>query len=578
MATEQQIDRIKYLRGNGLSQKDIAEDVGLSPQMVSVILKDIASRFNETKPVRVIHAVGFEPKDTVIEFTTRDFENFRESETLYAAGQSVFEVRPGIVHKTTFPDVLSVDCYTEIADLLPLADLPTQIFDKEELRAHFNKISSGNFSRLKYKGNSVGVLAKSMFPALGIDSARYDRAQFTLLWTELDDMIGEYLSKQLNEVQDRFLEEMPSVEDTIANVRYHLQNRLTSNVVHNAGHMDDFSALETKFLEDMSQDYAFLIDLIWRVRVDSKMLTFDFEEDCEVFMNEMLQQINLSVRDLNHAFEFGTLDKGVIDRYLSTGASSESELQEIEEKGVSNVDELKAAKVAFNNQPINLRDYPSVSKGEGRIPSKIRSAVERGELDDALLHAFTHFETNAKQLWNHPYGRKLNFIPRGWKGRDGEIGKIFDSILANHRHASFIMNAETYSPTEEEFTQIGTFVEIDGTREKGTSILYRRMRGKPLQAKKEKELFCWNLFRAKFNHASRRETEPSSEILVNIFSPLLSEDGELHSFSDQARHIRNDLLHEGDTTMEILTRHIRAMLELTELVILKLENLDAYLK
>ena len=30
MATEQQIDRIKYLRGNGLSQKDIADDVGLS--------------------------------------------------------------------------------------------------------------------------------------------------------------------------------------------------------------------------------------------------------------------------------------------------------------------------------------------------------------------------------------------------------------------------------------------------------------------------------------------------------------------------------------------------------------------
>ena len=131
MATEQQIDRIKYLRGNGLSQKDIAEDVGLSPQMVSVILKDIASKFNETKPVRVIHAVGFEPKDTVIEFTTRDFENFRESETLYGAEQSVFEVRPGIVHKTTFPDVLSVDCYAEVADLLPLADLPNQLFDRE---------------------------------------------------------------------------------------------------------------------------------------------------------------------------------------------------------------------------------------------------------------------------------------------------------------------------------------------------------------------------------------------------------------------------------------------------------------
>ena len=65
-----------------------------------------------------------------------------------------------------------------------------------------------------------------MFPALGIDSTQYDHGQFTLIWTELDDMIGEYLSKQLNEIQDRFLEEMPSVEDTVANVRYHLQNQL----------------------------------------------------------------------------------------------------------------------------------------------------------------------------------------------------------------------------------------------------------------------------------------------------------------------------------------------------------------
>ena len=148
------------------------------------------------------------------------------------------------------------------------------------------------------------------------------------------------------------------------------------------------------------------------MRVDSKMLTFDFEEDCEAFMNEMLQQINLSVRDLKHAFEFGTLDKGVIDRYLSTGLT-ESELQEIEEKGVSNVDELKAAKVAFNNQPINLKDYPSVSKGEGRIPTKIRSAVDRGELDDALLHAFTHFETHAKQLMDSPLWNEIEVHSSG---------------------------------------------------------------------------------------------------------------------------------------------------------------------
>lgn len=577
MATEQQMDRIKYLRGNGLSQKDIAEDVGLSPQMVSVILKDIASRFNETKPVRVIHAAGFEPKDTVIEFTTRDFENFRESETLYAAEQSVFEVRQRIVHKTTFPDIISVDCYAEIADLLPIVDLPTQLFDKEKLRKHFEKISSGNFRKLTYKGSSVGVVAKHMFPALGIDSTQYDRRQFNLLWTELDDMIREYLSKQLNEIQDRFLEEMPSVSDSIANLRYHLQNQFTSDFVLNVEQFDTFSVLETKFLEDMSQDYAFLVDLIWRVHVDSKMLTFDFEEDCQVFMNEMLQQINLSVRDLKHAFEFGTLDKGVIDRYLSTGASSESELQEIEEKGVSNVDELKAAKVAFNNQPINLKDYTSVSKGEGRIPSKIRSAVERGELDDALDYAITHFTTHAKRLLNH---QKLGMssLPLSPGEELLLLDQIFESILANHRHASYIMNAETYRPTKEELKQIGKFVERGGRRNNTTSRLDSQMRMKPLQHRNEKEVFCWNLFRAKFIHARKKESVQSSEILVNILSPLLSEDGDLHFFCEQARHIRNDLQHDGDTTIEIVTRHVRAVLELTELVILELEKLNAYLK
>ena len=51
MATKEQIERIKYLRGNGLSQKEIADDVSLSPQMISVVLKKLASEFQESKPV-----------------------------------------------------------------------------------------------------------------------------------------------------------------------------------------------------------------------------------------------------------------------------------------------------------------------------------------------------------------------------------------------------------------------------------------------------------------------------------------------------------------------------------------------
>ncbi|MDA8529696.1 helix-turn-helix domain-containing protein [Candidatus Poseidonia alphae] len=580
MATEQQIDRIKYLRGNGLSQKDIAEDVGLSPQMVSVILKDTASKFKEVKPVRVVHAVGFKPKDTVIEFNTRDFENFRESETLYGAEQCLYEIRPGIVHKTTFADTVPVNHYSEIADLLPLADLPDQLFDKEDLHQNFVRQTTNKFRTYSGQGTGGNLLLKALFPALGIQADRDRRVQFQTLVLELDELIRERLTQQLERLQQEYLEGMPSVNETVLNIRFHLENQFTKESALTQDYGGGFSKMEIDYLKEKAEQFTVLINLIWRQYEDPKRLTFDFEEDFTAFMEEVLEQKGLLVRDLKHAFEFGTLDKEVIERYLSTGASSESELQEIEEKGVSNVKELKAAKVAFNNQPINLEDYPSVSKGEGRIPSKIHSAVEREELDDALLHAFTHFETHAKQLWNHPYGM-TRFLPRGWNGRDGgigPIGPIFDSILANHKHASYIMNTKTYSPTKEEFTQIGAIVEPNGRRSNTTSHLDRQMRMRPLEAQKHKELFCWNLFRAKYNHAMKKESEPSSEILVNILSPLLSEDGDLHSFCEQARHIRNDLLHKGDTMMGIITRHIRAMLELTELVIVKLENLNAYLK
>ena len=118
MATKEQIERIKYLRGNGLSQKEIADDVSLSPQMVSVVLKKLASEFQESKPVKLINAVGFEPKDTVIEFTTKDFENYRESDTLYSTSSSVFEMRPGIVHKTTFPEVVPIDTNFSMEDMI----------------------------------------------------------------------------------------------------------------------------------------------------------------------------------------------------------------------------------------------------------------------------------------------------------------------------------------------------------------------------------------------------------------------------------------------------------------------------
>ena len=293
------------------------------------------------------------------------------------------------------------------------------------------------------------------------------------------------LVQHLEQLQQEYLEGMPSVNETVLNIRFHLENQFTKDSVLTQDYVGGFSKMEINYLKEKAEQFSVLIDLIWRQHEDPKRLTFDFEEDFTAFMEEVLKQKGLLIKDLKHAFEFGTLEKEVINRYLSTGASSESELQEIEEKGVSNVDELKAAKVAFNNRPINLEDYPSVSKGDGRIPSKFTQPLrEKNWMMPCCM--LSPLETHAKQS-DSPYGTKSKFIPRGWKGRDGEIGQIFDSILANHKHASYIMNTETYSPTKEEFTQIGTFVEPDGSaRTEPRTSIARCAWGRPFSIKKRK--------------------------------------------------------------------------------------------
>ena len=165
MATKEQIERIKYLRGNGLSQKEIADDVSLSPQMISVVLKKLASEFQESKPVKLINAVGFEPKDTVIEFTTKDFENYRESDTLYSTSSSVFEMRPGIVHKTTFPEVVPIDTYPALADLLPIYNLPTKLFQSKNLKSQFiSKLESKARDGYLKSSNIISFILRYVFP------------------------------------------------------------------------------------------------------------------------------------------------------------------------------------------------------------------------------------------------------------------------------------------------------------------------------------------------------------------------------------------------------------------------------
>ena len=73
------------------------------------------------------------------------------------------------------------------------------------------------------------------------------------------------------------------------------------------------------------------------------------------------------------------------------------------------------------------------------------------------------------------------------------------------------------------------------------------------------------------------EEEPDAKVLVDLFSHGLSDDHELRKFCNQARIIRNEMLHE-DRFLKNAHRHVLDMLNLTESIIQKLQEHDINFK
>lgn len=578
MASQKQIERIKYLRSNGLSQKDIAEDVGLSPQMVSVVLKKLAEEFVEHKPVKIIVAKGFEPKDTVIEFNTMDFENFREAETLYGTNTSVFEMRSGVVHKTSFPECCPVKFYPMVADLLSLYELPEKLFEKSVLHADFvhkttndmplrpnqNYRTAHNFIREWY------VKPTGMMP----QQSEYENVIFPLA-----KLVSELLSKQLDDLNQTFLQMMPDKTESSESIRYHMENQMLPEMMDSGrgGHQYRYSEFEKIYLQSMADKYPFLIDIFYKRHQDPEQFKLDVEDHFQDLFFEAISSVFLEAEDIKYVFEYGTVDKETIEKYLQTGARSPEQLEAIQEHGVANLDELEAAKVAFNNKPIKLKDYKFFAKESGRLSDKVRRAVERNEIDDALIHAFVRFEKKAMELWGHQYVRHddSNLPNRGWRDADDIIERIIQSNLSYNQHLNHILESESYQASLEELALFNGKLR----NEQGRVLNFHQvMRGNVLSPGHE-VLYCRNLIRVKIGpHVAsigrNKGTDPTAEVLISILAPCLSEDGELHEFCEQARIIRNKLMHDDQMPSNLVTRHVRAILELTELVIATSERLE----
>ena len=572
MASQKQIERIKYLRSNGLSQKDIAEDVGLSPQMVSVVLKKLAEEFVEHKPVKIIVAKGFEPKDTVIEFNTMDFENFREAETLYGTNTSVFEMRSGVVHKTSFPECCPVKFYPMVADLLSLYELPEKLFEKSVLHADFvDKTTNGmplrpnqNYRTAHNFIHEWYVKPTGMMP----QKSEYENVIFPLA-----KLVSELLSKQLDDLNQTFLQMMPDKTESSDSIRYHMENQMLPEIMDIVREGPRrFSEFEKKYLQSMADKYPFLIDMFYKRHQDPEQFKLDVEDHFQDLFFEAISSVFLEAEDIKYVFEYGTMDKETIEKYQQTGARTPEQLEAIHEHGVANLDELEAAKVAFNDKPIKLKDYKFFAKESGRLSDKVRRAVERNEIDDALIHAFVRFEKKAMELWEHQWHDDSNLPNRGWRDADDIIERIIQSNLSYNPHLNHILESGSYQPsTEERNLLAGKF-----RNEKGRTLPdHSFLRVQP----GHHVLYCRNLIRVKIgphlaSNGRKKGTDPTAEVLISILAPCLSEDGELHRFCEEARTIRNKLMHDDQMPSNLVTRHVRAILELTELVIATSERLE----
>ena len=548
MATDKQVNRIKYLRGNGLSQKEIANDVGLSPQMVSVVLKKLSAQFNESKPVRVVSVLNFKPKETVIEFPPAEFENIRESETLYGSHNSLYEMRSGIVHQTTLPDIIPVEIYPQVADLLSNYDFPTVIYSKEDLTTRFGKLCKSKIGSQRHKWKVLSQFLLNTISEFGIESSHE-------VHIELSEKLYNHFLKDLELIQQLYLEDMPDSDNMGMLVRFHMVSGLDESSVNSTINHNQPSNHQIEFLKSIGTSYPFVSHLLYYKSTEELFGKFS------LFVKMYLDSNNLTVDDLRNAYQFKTLDMDLINKYLATGADSVETLEEIEEAGVTNVDELEASKVAFNNKDIDLSEYDVITKNKSdRISKKITNAVDRNELDDALIHSFVLLESKAREFWG-----RSTAIPKNWQNGDEITEKIFKSNLENNRYYSEIMENNQYSPSSEELQTIKVWFDENGRRMQNQMIGIIFNFNKVIKDIRMRELFCRNLIRSKIDFSANND-EIKAESMINVILPILSDDGELHTYCDEARVIRNKLLHGGQLSNNLVTRHIRSILFLSELI------------
>ena len=592
MASEETVARISHLRGRGYTQKEIADDVGLSPQMVSVILKELREQSNEVKPVQVVVTQNFEPKDTVIEFTPAEFERFRREQTIYAVDEKLYEIRPNLVHTTTLPSPLHASRYAEIADIVESGfDLTfSHDFASErkwlanchgnDLRFEFgvtpleeiHEIVSKWLIQHKHILRLLGVLSKEHeFPWWNqrISDPVKQREQ-DLKIQDFFEAISMHLAKRFVSIWESMAEgyhpEAPLNHNNIQNLRYLYDSGIRREDVRwsesgNYGQKTDVyrSSLLEDYLWTCVEHQPFvgmylLLETLSpsndpeRRKTVSEAAKKRMEDD--LYFHSLVNLLpfpeDLFIRMAQHL----ETDPKVVEQIEESGAPNQEALQLIQKTGSATWEEHLEKQEKFNRDGFLLSDFEFISSLEHPKVERVRAALENEAFDDALIHAWTLFEIQARAMWND------NRIHRFLKTKGSMESQIRESNkLHNHRVLEMLATPLSEIPS-------GHVVTGAGNKRR------HQLLGGELRRRHDVEQYLTEALEFPVRVSRHQEENGTGYVFTNVLAPFVlgNVEDDRHRWLDEARLIRNADLHGTECGIELLSRHVRVVLELTELI------------
>ena len=395
MATKEQIDRIVQLRGQGWTQAQIAEEVDMSPQAVSYQLKKRRESPMPITTVKMIHASGFEPKDTVITFEPKDFENFRENDNIYVTGQDLFEMRSGVIHKTTLPQEIPPSVYPEIHDIVSAGRDFTFLPDREEILDEWKKEVEG-WARPVY-GSRWGRLIKSIILPFYFNYGERNEAFLKGLSTrqstvnEMDGMLRTRMAAmfdaQIPEFMDSFHPTMPPAHEIGKLIRYVADNNLSEKDI----------LLENHAISKAEEGGLF--EIIAAFKTGNAGLEGLESARHEIWVQTFLG-LGIEESDIEICMKHFTIDPDVVKLLRTSGAPDIESLKLMDSQGFKEWNAFLDHQHALDTAPIVIDSFSDLSSKESKYNSKILDALERENVEDALTASWTRFEIHARAMVN----------------------------------------------------------------------------------------------------------------------------------------------------------------------------------